>query len=308
LKKALNSIHGLRIGADGSITVFTGKVEFGQGIKTALIQVAAEELNVAPRAIKLITADTGVTPDEGFTAGSNSMKDSATAIMNAAAQVREILIGKAAGRLNVAADTLQARDGAVVATDGRRIGFGELVAGDLLRVNAQPQSRLKKPATYTVVGKPLQRVDIPAKVTGGVAYVHDLRLPGMVHGRVIRPPGYGARLRGVNSANVQKMPGVIHIVRDGSFLAVVAQKEFQSVAAMRALSTAASWEQRPSLPDQADIHAYLQRLPSETIVDQDTASPEGLARAPSRRAIGARTRCTARSARHVPSACSNATR
>ncbi|HWP90004.1 MAG TPA: molybdopterin cofactor-binding domain-containing protein, partial [Burkholderiales bacterium] len=101
LEKSPQLDSWIRIGADGSITVFTGKVEFGQGIKTALIQVAAEELNVAPRAINLITADTAVTPDEGFTAGSNSMKDSATAVMNAAAQVREILINKAAGRLNV---------------------------------------------------------------------------------------------------------------------------------------------------------------------------------------------------------------
>lgn len=262
----------IRIGADGSITVFSGKAELGQGIKTALIQVAAEELGVAPRTINLITADTGRTPDEGYTAGSNSMKDSATAIMNAAAQVREILITKAAGRLNVAADTLQARDGAVIAADGRRLSFGELVADDLLRVRAQPQSKLKNPATYTVVGKPLQRVDIPAKVTGGAAFVHDLRLPGMIHARVIRPPGYGARLRDVNTADVQKMPGVIRVVRDGSFLAVVAQREFQAVAAMRALSSAASWEQRPGLPDQADIYAYLQRLPSDTVVDQDTVS------------------------------------
>ena len=126
----------IRIGADGSITVFTGKVEFGQGIKTALIQVAAEELGVAPGTILLTTADTSRTPDEGYTAGSNSMKDSATAIMNAAAQVREILIARAAERLNVSADKLQARDGRVVAADGRSIGFGELVGDDVLRVRA----------------------------------------------------------------------------------------------------------------------------------------------------------------------------
>jgi nicotinate dehydrogenase subunit B len=263
----------IRIGADGSITVFTGKVEFGQGIKTALIQVAAEELGVVPRAINLITADTGRTPDEGYTAGSNSMKDSATAIMNAAAQVREIMIARAAERLNVAADTLQARDAIVIAADGRRVGFGELIGGDVLRVRAEARSRLKDPATYTIVGKPLPRVDIPAKVTGGVAYVHDLRLPGMVHARAIRPPGYGARLRDVNTAEVQKMPGVIGIVRDGSFLAVVAQKEFQAVAAMRALSKAASWEERAGSPDQADVYAALQRMPSEAIIDQDSASP-----------------------------------
>ena len=263
----------IRVDADGSITVFSGKAELGQGIKTALIQVAAEELGVAPRAINLITADTRRTPDEGYTAGSNSMKDSATAIMNAAAQVREMLITKAAARLNVDATALQARDGAVIASDGRRVAFGELVADDLLRVRAQARSKLRDPATYAVVGKPFQRVDIPAKVTGGAAFLHDLRLPGMVHARVIRPPGYGARLRDVNTVDVEKMPGVIRVVRDGSFLAIVAQKEFQAIAAMRALSMAASWEHGAGLPDQADIYAVLQRLPSETFVNQDTASP-----------------------------------
>src|SRR5262249_22559268 len=153
-----------------------------------------------PRAIKLITADTSQTPDEGYTAGSNSMKDSATAVMNAAAQVRAILVTTAAQRLNIGADRLQVRDGAVIAPDGRRAGCGELVADNVTHVNAEPQSKLKDPAKYSVVGKSMARVDIPAKVTGGVAYVHDLRLPGMVHARIVMPPAYGARLRGVDTS------------------------------------------------------------------------------------------------------------
>jgi len=135
----------IRIDADGGITVFTGKAELGQGVKTALIQIAAEQLYVPPHRIRLITADTRQTPDEGYTAGSNSMKDSGAAIMNAAAQVREILIATASERLGVAADRLKAQDGAVFADDGRRLGFGELVVGDLTRVRADGKSKLKQP-------------------------------------------------------------------------------------------------------------------------------------------------------------------
>ena len=260
----------IRVGADGSITVFTGKAELGQGIKTALIQIAAEELAVQPGRINLVSADTSRTPDEGYTAGSHSMQDSGTAIQNAAAQVREILVRRAAERLNVAVDRLKAQDGALLAEDGRRIGYGNLVADDLTRVRAQPTSKLKAPNGYVVVGQSMQRVDIPAKVTGGAAYVQDLRLPGMVHARVVRPPSYGARLRDVKVDDVQKMPGVLKIVQDGSFLAVVAEREFQCVMAMRALSASASWEERPSLPGQSDLFAFLQRIPSDAIVDLDT--------------------------------------
>ena len=119
----------IRVDADGTITVFTGKVEFGQGVKTALIQLAAEELVVAPARIQLVTADTSRTPNEGYTAGSNSMKDSGTAIMNAAAQVREMLVGMAASRLGVPADSLAVQDGRVRAADGRSVAYAELVAG-----------------------------------------------------------------------------------------------------------------------------------------------------------------------------------
>src|SRR5436305_3883360 len=147
LKKAPMLDSWIRIDADGTITVFTGKCEIGQGIKTALIQVAAEELEIDPHAIHLVTADTARTANEGFTSGSNSMKDSGTAIRNAAAQVREILVGIAAERLGIAADELRAQSGAVIGPDNRRISYGELVAGDVLHVSAQPTSKLKAPDT-----------------------------------------------------------------------------------------------------------------------------------------------------------------
>jgi len=259
----------LRIDADGGITLFTGKAELGQGVKTALIQIAAEQLYVSPQRIRLITADTRQTPDEGYTAGSNSIKDSGTAIMNAAAQVREILIARAAERLGVAADRLKAQEGAVVADDGRRLGFGELVVDGLTKVRADGQSKLKDPAAYSIIGKSMSRVDIPAKVTGGAAYVQDLRLPGMVHARVVRPPSYGARLRELQTAAVEKMPGVLKVVRDGSFVGIVAAHEYEAIQAMRSLAAAARWEERATLPEQAEFYAYFQKLPADLIVDLD---------------------------------------
>lgn len=266
----------IRIDADGRITVFTGKVELGQGIKTALIQVAAEELSVAPSAITLITADTATTPNEAYTAGSHSMQDSGTALLNAAAQVRAILTGLAAERLGVPADRLVARDGAVAAPDGRSVRYGELVTGQELHREAAPASPLKDPGAYTVIGQPLHRVDIPAKVTGGPAYVQDLRLPGMVHARVVRPPTRGGRLRELDAAAVERLPGVLKVVRDGSFLAVIAEREFQAVTAMRALADAARWDPGPPLPERAGLYEAMETWPAErrVILDRGPA-PEG---------------------------------
>src|SRR5882757_2458763 len=204
----------IRIDADGGITIFTGKAELGQGFRTACQQIAAEELDVSFASLKLVTADTSRTANEGYTSGSNSMKDSGTAVQHAAAQVRALLIAEAARRLELPAETLKTRDGAVIAPDGRRLNYGELVAGEMLHVQAEAKSKLKDPATYQVVGQPVQRVDIPAKVTGGAAYVQDMRLPGMVHARVVRPPGYGAELIAYDSTAVEKMPGVVKVVRD----------------------------------------------------------------------------------------------
>lgn len=256
----------IRIGADGSVTVFTGKAELGQGIKTALIQVAAEELVIDPARIELVTADTARTPDEEYTAGSQSMSDSGTALQHAAAQIRAALVALAAEQLKVPAAQLSVRDGTVHAPGGARVPYGELVKGKALRLRAQPKSPLRDPATRQVMGKPMQRVDIPAKVTGAPIYVQDLRLPGMVHARVARPPSYGARLRSLDTGKIEKMPGVMKIVRDGSYVAVLAAREYQAVNAMRALARQAAWEERPSLPAQTELYAHLRRLPSQDSV------------------------------------------
>ncbi|MGZ5118584.1 MAG: molybdopterin cofactor-binding domain-containing protein [Burkholderiales bacterium] len=257
----------IRIDADGTITVFTGKAELGQGIKTALIQVAAEELIVEPRSINLVTADTGRTPNEGYTAGSQSMQESGTAIMHAAAQVRAILVALASQRLNLPPEQLTVHLGVIRGNDGRSITYGQLVTGETLHVRANTQSPLRDPKTRGVIGKSMQRVDIPAKVTGRAIYVQDLRFPDMVHARVVRPPSYGARLLSIDSARVQKVPGVLRIIRNGSYLAVVAEREYQAIQAMRALAQGAKWEQRATLPQFAELYNYFQKLPTQDYID-----------------------------------------
>ena len=255
----------IRVGADGLVTVFTGKAELGQGLKTAIIQIAAEQLAVATSRIDLVTADTGRTPDEGFTAGSHSMQDSGTAILHAAAQVRALLLGAAAQQLGLDLGALHADGGAVHASDGRSVAYGALASALSLHVRAKPASALTPPASYRVMGTPLPRVDIPAKVTGGPAYVQDIRMHGMLHARVIRQPSAGAVLRSVDTAAVEHMPGVVKVVRDGSWLAVVATGEWQAVKAMRALAAAAQWEESASLPDQATIAQTIRALPARDI-------------------------------------------
>jgi nicotinate dehydrogenase subunit B len=263
----------IRIDADGAITAFTGKVELGQGFKTAFQQIAAEQLDVPFASLTVVTADTQRTANEGYTSGSHSMQDSGTAILNAAAQVRAILVAEAARRFELPEDELRTENATVIAPDGRKFGYGELVADNMLHVQAQPTSKLKDPATFKVMGQPIPRVDIPAKVTGGQAYVQDMRLPGMVHARVVRPPSYGAQLMECDISATEKMPGVIKIVRDGNFLAVVAKKEFWAVKAMAVLSAAAKWKETASLPKQDDLPRVLMNLKSQdkTIFQQGTA-------------------------------------
>ena len=266
----------IRVDPTGKITVFTGKAELGQGTKTSLRQIAAEELEVSPADIHLITADTGLTPNEGYTAGSQTIQNSGTAIRYAAAQVREILIDQASHKLGVPADQLKADGGKITGPDGVSIAYGAVISDNLLHINANPDTKLKSPDTYHAIGKPFARVDIPAKVTGGEAYVQDMRPEGMVHARVVRPPSYTAKLISIDEAAIKAMPGVIALVRDGDFLAVVAEQEFQAVQAMRALEKNAKWQETANLPDQNNIPAFLERSVTETgvvtAVGAETAS------------------------------------
>jgi nicotinate dehydrogenase subunit B len=267
----------IRVDADGRVTALTGKVELGQGIKTALLQVVAEELEVPLSEVSLITADTGQTVDEGYTAGSHSVQDSGTALRNAAAQVREILIAEAARRLNAAADQLHAQSGAVIGPNAARITYAELVSNSLLHVDAQPLSKLKDPGFFRVIDKPIPRVDIPAKVTGGAAYVHDMRLPGMLHARVVRPPSYGATLIRVDLGSIEKLTGVVKVIRDGRFLAVVAYREFEAIRAMNTLTRNARWEEPKGLPAPDRLHATLLALPAQDQVLLDKWAGAGQA-------------------------------
>jgi len=267
----------IRIDSKGKVTVFTGKVELGQGIKTALIQCAAEELDIDPAAITLITADTERTPNEGYTAGSHSMQDSGTAILNAAAQVRGILLQLAATKLNAPADQLKTENARIVGPNGS-VGYGELVTGQELHRMAQPNSPLRDPKEFKVIGTPFPRVDIPGKLTGKPSYVQDLQMDGMLHARVVRPPSYGSELTDVDTRQIEKMPGVVKVVRDGSFLAVVAQGEFQAIEAMNALSAAAQWKETKRLPEQNKLHDYLESLPTkdETIANSGNPNEQGV--------------------------------
>ncbi|MDB5616804.1 molybdopterin cofactor-binding domain-containing protein [Tardiphaga sp.] len=261
----------ISIDAGGNITVFTGKAELGQGLRTAVLQIAAEQLDVPFASLSLVTADTGRTANEGYTSGSHSMDDSGTAVQHAAAQMRALLLDEAGRRVGVPVENLRTESGAVIAPDGTRLGYGDLI-GAGLHVQAQPTSPLKDPASYTIIGKPVPRVDIPGKLAGGAAYVQDIRLPGMKHARVVRPPSYGARMMTCDIAAIEKLPGVVKVVRDGNFLAVVADKEFQAVKAMMALSAATTWQERAGLPDQDDLANVLLKLGSQdsTILQHGT--------------------------------------
>ncbi|MFL5095523.1 MAG: molybdopterin cofactor-binding domain-containing protein [Xanthobacteraceae bacterium] len=270
----------LRINADGTATVFTGKVELGQGILTALRQIAAEELDLPLERIAMISGDTGRTPNEGQTAGSQSVENSGTALRMAGAEARAMLLDLAAKRFGVAADTLSVADGTISAAEGRKVTYGELAGEVDLKREATAKAAPKPAARHRIVGQSIPRFDIPAKVTGGAAFVQDVRLPGMLHGRVVRPPRYGAALESVDEATAKALPGVIAVVRDGSFLGVVAEREEQAVKAREALAKSAKWKAGPELPDPARIHAHLKSLPAkdDVIGVKQAPVPEGARR------------------------------
>jgi CO/xanthine dehydrogenase Mo-binding subunit len=263
----------LRINADGTVTVFTGKVELGQGILTALCQIAAEELDVPLARVAIVSGDTGRTPNEGQTAGSLSTENSGTALRFAAAEVRAILLDLAAKRLGVEAGKLSVAEAAISAPDGRKVGYGELAGSVDIKREATAKVKPKPTSRHTIVGKSIPRADIPAKVTGGAAYVQDLRLPGMLHGRVVRPPRYGSRLASSDEAKVKTMPGVVAVVRDGSFLGVVAAREEQAIKAAAALAASAKWQPGPALPDPSKVYDHLLSLPTDHKVISEKDAP-----------------------------------
>jgi CO/xanthine dehydrogenase Mo-binding subunit len=267
----------IRIRPDGNATVFTGKVELGQGILTALAQIAAEELMLPLSRIELVSGDTGLTPNEGVTSGSQSIEWSGTALRLAGAEVRAMLLEAAAPRLSATSEQLSIAEGVITAPNGNRITYAELASSIDLHREATGNARPNPPHSHKIVGQPVPRFDIPGKVTGKAMYVQDMRPAGMVHGRVVRPPRYGATLASLDEAKVKALPGVIAVVRDGSFVGVVAEREEQAVRAREVLAAAATWNGGPELPDPARIFDHLKSLPAKTIVisNKQSALPVG---------------------------------
>ncbi|HVR29467.1 MAG TPA: molybdopterin cofactor-binding domain-containing protein [Thermoanaerobaculia bacterium] len=274
----------LRIGADGTVTVLSGKVELGQGIRTALAQIVADELDVALDRLRMVSADTDLSPNEGYTSGSVSIQQSGAALRQAAAEARLVLLEIAASRLGAAVGDLAVDDGRITpragapattpgrpasssgdpaeTADGPATSYWELVTDSTLQLEATGRASPKPHSARRLVGRPVPRLDAPGKVFGEPVFVHDLRLPGMLHARAVRPPSYGARLASVDEAAALALPGVVRVVRDGSFLAVVAEREEQAVAAAEALARDSRWSGTTELPDRARLAEHLRRLPA----------------------------------------------
>ncbi|HEX9397482.1 MAG TPA: molybdopterin cofactor-binding domain-containing protein [Burkholderiales bacterium] len=261
----------LRIDADGSVTLFSGKIELGQGIGTALTQIAADELDIELKRIRIIHGDTALTPNEGQTAGSQSVQDSGSAVRFACAEAREILLSAAAAKLGVPASELKVIDGTI----NNAITYW-MLAGEIdLKKEASGTAKPKSAADYKWVGKSIPRHDIPKKFTGGAAYVQDIRLPRMLFGRVVRPPSPGATLVSINEAEIRRMPGVVALVRDGSFLAVAAEREEQAIKARAALAKGAVWKESATLPPSGNAlydRMVEQGVPAQIMADRSSAT------------------------------------
>jgi CO/xanthine dehydrogenase Mo-binding subunit len=249
----------LTVNGDGTVTLFCGKVDLGQGLRIAMRQIAGEELGIGVDEITYVEGDTTLTPDQGRTSGSNGIQRGGMQIRRAAATAREALIALAAQRLNTSADALVAENGEIrrkaeLRSDGSGIRFADLIAGRSFNLKLDPKAPLKNPATYTLVGKPLPRPDVPAKCMGRFTYMQDFSLPDMVHARVIRPPAIGAKLLAVDESSIKDLPGA-KAVRIKDFLAVVADDEWTAVRASRALR--ARWSEWSGLPAQDKLVATL---------------------------------------------------
>jgi CO/xanthine dehydrogenase Mo-binding subunit len=266
----------IRLNADETVTLFTGKVEYGQGIKTAFAQILAEEMDLSIDQIRVEMADTQVTPDEGVTAGSMSLETSGNAIRLIAAEARQSLLSIAYEELEVPLEHLRIKNGLI--TDpktGRKITYWELLGGRKFGTKFTSSSQPKAPENYHIIGKPVPRLDLVAKVTGEPVFIQDLDIPSMVHGRIVRPPIYGARLISMNEDQVSVMPGVIKVIRDGSFLGIIGEKEEDVISAVETLKDSCRWEGGESLPDQNEYLSTLQKQPHQSfLVIDGTPSTE----------------------------------
>jgi nicotinate dehydrogenase subunit B len=260
----------LSIERDGTVRIFTGKVDLGTGIRIALRQMAAEELDVPVDGIDLVEGDTALTPDQGPTWGSLSVQVGGVQIRQAAATARQALVDMASKRLGVPSSELEVRYGVVrVKADmTKSVSFAELVGDREFRLKLDKSAPLKTPAEYTVVGKSLPRPDVPAKVTGEHTYMQDFRLPGMLHARVVRPPAVGAQLLSVDEGSVTGIKGLTKVVRIGNFLAVVAETEWSAIKGADNLK--AAWSAWVGLPAMDKLYQVVRATPIAK--DEITAS------------------------------------
>jgi nicotinate dehydrogenase subunit B len=260
----------LAIGPDGRITVYSGKVDLGTGVRTALTQIVADELYVPLDRVTVIQGDTLLTPDQGPTYGSLSIQNGGAQLRRAAATARRALLEEAAARLKTDVATLAIRDGVVISPSGGKVPFGSLVGGKTLSLKLDESAPLKSPADFKLVGKPVPRLDIPDKVTGRFTFMQDFKVPGMLHGRVIMPAALGATLVSYDESTIRDIPGVVKVVRIENFLGVVARSEWSAIKAARQLSV--KWSAWNGLPEQARIWEHVRNT---KILKDDITSNTG---------------------------------
>ena len=253
----------LAIEKDGTVTAFSGKVELGTGVRTALAQIVAEELDVPLERVHMVMGDTARTPDEGYTAGSMTISGSGTALRRAAAEARRAMLEMAAERLETNLDELLVRDGVVFMArhPERSVTYAELMGGKAFNLQVTNKVQLKLPEDYRIVGKSTPREDLPSKVTGQPVFIHDLKVPGMLHARLVRPPNPVAKLISLDEDSVKDIPGLVNVFQHGNFIGVVAEREEQAIQAARQLKV--EWHEAAAYPRMQDLFTTLRNQPTE---------------------------------------------
>jgi CO/xanthine dehydrogenase Mo-binding subunit len=249
----------------GNVRLMLGKVEFGQGIGTALAQMVAEELDVDFSRIHLVAVDTNISPDEFYTFSSISIQQSGPPTRRAAAAAKDYMLQQAALQLGESIDALSVVDGEIY-VDGEvsEQNYWAQIGNKRIEIDISDDQTLKSVNNYSVVGESCKRIDIPGKVFGDASYLQDLRLPDMVHARVVRPPAERAIVESFDDATVSFLPGVLKVVRDGNFVAVIAEREGQARAAANELRRSISWRLAGDMPDENDIYSWLKMTGSKT--------------------------------------------